>query len=99
MYEENEENAQIERAQKGDKHACSQLLAAYEGLLQNMSRRYQYTPTGKAMAEDARGILNLAFMEAIRDFRSENGVHFAAFLQSRLHTKAAADLSGRCGRG
>lgn len=37
------------------------------------------------MTEDARSILNLAFMEALRDFQREKGVHFATFLQSRLH--------------
>lgn len=85
MYTEKQENDLIHCAQKGDKQACSQVLAAYEGLIQNMSRRYQYTPTGKTMMDDARSILNMAFMEALRDFHSERGVHFAAFLQSRLH--------------
>ena len=33
---------------KSWKAACEQLLVAYEGLLKNMSRRYQYTPTGKS---------------------------------------------------
>lgn len=85
MYSEKDENELIDCAQKGDKQACSQLLAAYEGLMVHMSRRYQYTPTGKLLAEDARGILNLAFIEAIRDFDLHSHVHFAAFLQSRLH--------------
>ncbi|SDP67990.1 RNA polymerase sigma factor [Selenomonas ruminantium] len=85
MYSENAENELIRRAQKGDKKAVCQLLAAYEGLIQNMRRRYQYTPTGAMIADDAPGILGLAFLEAVRDYKTEGQAHFAAFLQRRLH--------------
>ena len=85
MYSENVENELLQRAQKGDKQAVCQLLAAYEGLIKNMCRRYQYTPTGAIIADDAQGILELAFMEAILDYQPDNHAHFAAFVQSRLH--------------
>ncbi|SHK37286.1 RNA polymerase sigma factor, sigma-70 family [Selenomonas ruminantium] len=85
MYQEQEENELICRAQKGDKQACCKLLAAYEGLLRKMSHRYQHTPAGSQLSEDSPGILNLAFMEALKEFDSRRGTHFAAFLQSRLH--------------
>ena len=85
MYSLQEENELIHHAQAGNQSACAQLLAAYDGLIDHMRRRYQYTPTGKLLTDDARGILHLAFMEAIRDFEPERGIHFAAFLQSRLH--------------
>jgi len=85
MYSLQEENELIYHAQAGNQSACAQLLAAYDGLIDHMRRRYQYTPTGKLLTDDARGILHLAFMEAIRDFEPERGIHFAAFLQSRLH--------------
>jgi DNA-directed RNA polymerase specialized sigma subunit len=48
MYSQQEENELLRQARQGDKAACEQLLVAYEGLLKNMSRRYQYTPTGKS---------------------------------------------------
>ncbi|BAL84430.1 putative RNA polymerase sigma factor [Selenomonas ruminantium subsp. lactilytica TAM6421] len=86
MYSEKDEKELIRRAQKGDNQAVCQLLAAYEGLIKNMSRRYSHTPTGRAIADDAQGILLLAFMEALRDFQPEGPVHFAAFLRSRLHS-------------
>ncbi|MBO5650610.1 MAG: sigma-70 family RNA polymerase sigma factor [Selenomonas sp.] len=85
MYNLQEENELIALAQKGSKNACEKLLATYEGLFKNMSRRYAYTPTGKTLADDMVGILHLAFMEAIRDFEPAHGTNFAAFLQSRLH--------------
>ena len=85
MYSLQEENELIHHAQAGNQSACAQLLAAYDGLIDHMRRRYQYTPTGKLLADDALSILHLAFMEAIRDFNPSLGTHFAAFLQSRLH--------------
>ena len=85
MYSLTQENEIIHSAQKGSKSACEQLYAAYEGLIRKMSRRYAYTPTGKIIADDAEGILQLAFMETIRDFDHKKGINFAAFLQSRLH--------------
>ena len=84
MYNLQEENELIALAQKGSKNACEKLLATYEGLFKNMSRRYAYTPTGKTLADDMVGILHLAFMEAIRDFEPAHGTNFAAFLQSRI---------------
>lgn len=85
MYTCEQENALLQQAQHGNKTACEQLLAAYAGLLKKMAHRYQHTPAGREIADDASGILQLAFMEAVQDFVPERGVHFAAFLQSRLH--------------
>ena len=85
MYSLQEENELIHHAQAGNQPACAQLLDAYDGLIDHMRRRYQYTPTGKLLADDALSILQLAFMEAIHDFNPSLGIHFAAFLQSRLH--------------
>ena len=85
MYSLLEENELIHQAQSGSQTACAKMLTAYEGLLKKMSRRYEYTPAGKIIAEDALSILYLAFMEAVRDFNPAHGTPFAAFLQSRLH--------------
>ncbi len=85
MYSPQEEQELIRQARQGSEMACTQLLSAYAGLLKNMSRRYQYTPTGQLIADDALGILHLAFMEALQDFDPDRNIHFAAFLQSRLH--------------
>ena len=85
MYSLTKENELIRSAQAGSQSACEELYATYEGLIQNMRRRYAYTPTGQTIADDALGILQLAFMEAIKDFIPSRGINFAAFLQSRLH--------------
>lgn len=85
MYSLTEENDLIRLARHGNTDACQKLLSAYAGLIKNMRYRYAHTPTGKAIAEDVPGVLYLGFMEAIRDFDQTRGIHFAAFLQSRLH--------------
>ena len=84
MYSIQQENELIHMAQHGNKTACEQLLQAYTGLLHKMAHRYQHTPSGRELSEDAPGILALAFMESVHAFDSSRGVHFAAFLQSRL---------------
>lgn len=96
MYNLLEETKLIRQAQAGSKTACEQLLDAYKGLIKNMSRRYEYTPTGKIITEDAMGILHVAFMEAIRDFAPERGINFAAFLQSRLHGALYMEFKQAC---
>jgi RNA polymerase sigma factor (sigma-70 family) len=85
MYSLTEENELIALAQQGSTAACEKLLDAYAGLLKNMRHRYAHTPTGKILDDDMQGILQLAFMEAIHSFETKVGIHFAAFLQSRLH--------------
>lgn len=96
MYSTQEENELIRQARAGQQAACQQLLTAYAGLVKNLSRRYQYTPTGKIIADDALGILYLAFMEAIQDFDPERNIHFAAFLQSRLHSAISKAFKQAC---
>lgn len=85
MYSIQEENELIRQAKEGQQTACQQLLSAYAGLFKNVERRYRYTPTGKIIADDVLGILYLAFMEALHDFDPDRNIHFAAFLQIRLH--------------
>ncbi len=85
MYSQQEENELIRLARQGNNAACEKLLAAYAGLLKNMEHRYAHTPSGRLMSDDMQGILQLAFMEAIHAFEPARGIHFAAFLQSRLH--------------
>ena len=85
MYSLQEENELIRLARQGNNAACEKLLAAYAGLLKNMEHRYAHTPSGRLMSDDMQGILQLAFMEAIHAFEPARGIHFAAFLQSRLH--------------
>lgn len=86
MYNISEEQELIRCAQTGNKKACEKLYRTYAGLIKNMSRRYAHTPTGQIIAADALGIMQLAFMDALNDFAPERGIHFAAFLQSRLHS-------------
>lgn len=96
MYTCEEERQLLIRAQKGDKTASTCLLQAYQGLIRSMSRRYQYTPTGREIADDALGILHLAFMEAIAAYDTDGPVHFAAFLKSRLHSALYAAFRRTC---
>lgn len=84
MYTIQQENELIKLAKQGDSNACEKLWQAYAGLLHKTARQYQHTPSGRELAEDAPGIMALAFMEAIHAFDNGLGIHFAAFLQSRL---------------
>ena len=86
MYSLNEEKKLIHCAQTGNKEACEKLYIAYTGLIKSMNRRYAHTPTGQIIVADAPGILQLAFMDALKDFAPERGINFAAFLKSRLHS-------------
>lgn len=96
MYSLHEENNLISLAQQGNTSACEKLISAYAGLIKNMRYRYAHTPTGQAIAEDVPRILYLAFMEAIRDFNQTRGIHFAAFLQSRLHGAVYKEFKRFC---
>jgi RNA polymerase sigma factor (sigma-70 family) len=96
MYSIQQENELIHMAQHGNKTACEQLLQAYTGLLHKMAHRYQHTPSGRELSEDAPGILALAFMESVHAFDSSRGVHFAAFLQSRLQGALYKALRKTC---
>ncbi len=99
MYSLTEENELINLAQQGSTAACEKLLAAYAGLLKSMRHRYARTPTGKILDDDMQGILQLAFMEAIHSFETKVGIHFAAFLQSRLHGAIYKAFKNACSYG
>ncbi len=99
MYSLTEENELITLVQQGSTAACEKLLAAYAGLLKNMRHRYAHTPTGKILSDDMQGILHLAFIEAIHAFEPARGIHFAAFLQSRLHGAIYKAFKNACSYG
>ena len=96
MYTIEQENDLIQQAKNGQTDACEKLLLAYAGLLKKLEHRYCHTSAGQELHEEATGILHLAFMEAIQDFDFDCKVHFAAFLQSRLHGAMYKALRKTC---
>ena len=62
--------------------AGEELYGYYLGLIRREARqRYLAAP---GLQEETEAIASLAFVEAAHDYDSSQGVHFAAFLQSRI---------------
>lgn len=76
------EDQLIAAARTGDPDAAAQLYGYYRGLLRREAQaRYLSAP---GLREETESIASLAFAEAMHDYDASRGVHFAAFLQSRV---------------
>lgn len=76
------EDQLIEAARTGSTGAGSQLYEYYLGLIRREARqRYLAAP---GLRDETEAIASLAFVEAAHDYDASQGVHFAAFLQSRI---------------
>lgn len=78
-----EEDQLIEEARAGRNSAAgTQLYGYYAGLIRREAhQRYLSAPE---LREETEEIASLAFVEAVHDYDASQGVHFAAFLQSRI---------------
>lgn len=62
--------------------AGEKLYGYYLGLIRRESRQQYLAAPG--LREETEAIASLAFVEAAHDYDASQGVHFAAFLQSRI---------------
>lgn len=77
-----EEDQRIADACSGNSAAGEELYGYYLGLIRREARqRYLAAPE---LRDDTEAIASLAFVEAMHDYDAFQGVHFAAFLQSRI---------------